>query len=278
MYSYHWNAREDRRWRFDCCAMKAKRLYRCRWTGYINNWDGRMDYTIPNNYVISRIWSHYHSGRRDRRWRLVICSVRTRTRPKYCMLGRRRLRHGYTWRRKCNTCRCWMGRISCTRRRCPRRPNRTFSGWLNNWDRPLNFRCRANYYLNRLASYHHNGTEDRRWRAGCQWFRWGLKSCRRSGWVNNWRQTINYVCPSGKVLAGMYSYHWNAREDRRWRFDCCAMKAKRLYRCRWTGYINNWDGRMDYTIPNHYVISRIWSHYHSGRRDRRWRLIICMTR
>jgi hypothetical protein len=39
-----------------------------------------------------------------------------------------------------------------------------------------------------------------------------------TGYVNNFDRPINWTCPDGCVIVGMYSYHQNRQEDRRWRW------------------------------------------------------------
>lgn len=48
-------------------------------------------------------------------------------------------------------------------------------------------------------------------------------SCALTGYVNSWDGVMNYQCPSGQVMSGMYSVHDNGREDRQFRFYCCTL-------------------------------------------------------
>jgi len=43
--------------------------------GYINGWDGKMDYTVPKGQVISTLKSEHDNHREDRRWQLQICRL-----------------------------------------------------------------------------------------------------------------------------------------------------------------------------------------------------------
>lgn len=48
-------------------------------------------------------------------------------------------------------------------------------------------------------------------------------SCSLTGNVNSWDAVMNYQCPNGQVMGGMYSVHDNGREDRQFRFYCCTL-------------------------------------------------------
>merc|ERR1712121_153850 len=99
-------------------------------------------------------------------------------------------------------------------------------GWQNNWDARHYMYCRNGQHIRRLRSYHDNHREDRRWQADCGDIA-NVKadqSCVWSGYVNGWDEMLTYACPSGRVLTGMDSYHDNGREDRRFRFRCCALR------------------------------------------------------
>ena len=42
-------------------------------------------------------------------------------------------------------------------------------------------------------------------------------------WANNWDGVLNWSCPTGQALVGMYSEHSNRKEDRRFKFKCGSM-------------------------------------------------------
>ena len=66
--------------------------------------------------------------------------------------------------------------------------------------------------------------------------------------MNNWDSVLDYTCPSGKIITGFASYHDNNKEDRRFKIECTKVN-KQLSNCQWSGYVNNWDGAMDYSLP-----------------------------
>ena len=50
--------------------------------------------------------------------------------------------------------------------------------------------------------------------------------CALQGFINDWDGMMNYTCPDGRVLGGMYSVHDNGKEDRRFRPYCCLMRIR----------------------------------------------------
>merc|ERR1712098_225824 len=128
-------------------------------------------------------------------------------------------------------------------------------GWQNSWDGRHYMYCRNGQHIRRLQSIHDNHREDRLWQADCGDVA-GVKAdqaCVWTGYVNGWDEMLTYSCPSGKVITGMDSIHNNGKEDRLFKFRCCALR--RTYRscpknCYMTSWINGWDARMNYYVPS----------------------------
>ena len=149
------------------------------------------------------------------------------------------------------------------------------SSWQTGWDQGWTSTCPAGYHLYRAQSQHDNGREDRVWNFWCQ--KTGAVStagCSWTGYLNGWDAPLHYICPSGKIITGLGSYHDNHREDRRWKVRCCN-QATPLHACAWTGYINDWDGWMDHKIAVNQVITGIYSVHDNGREDRRYKFYVC---
>jgi len=103
-------------------------------------------------------------------------------------------------------------------------------GWQNSWDGRHYMYCRNGQHIRRLQSIHDNHREDRLWQADCGDVA-GVKAdqaCVWTGYVNGWDEMLTYSCPSGKVITGMDSIHNNGKEDRLFKFRCCALR--RTYR------------------------------------------------
>merc|ERR1711965_1210048 len=118
--------------------------------------------------------------------------------------------------------------------------------------------------------YHNNGREDRIFRPllttigssqyGRQW----------SGWVNNMDKYFAYSCPNNKAMVGMFSYHHNGYEDRRWRFMCAGFHGVGFRKGGWPGWQTNWDAHFALSCGHNPVVG--FSSYHNNHKeDRRWR-------
>ncbi|XP_068672460.1 dermatopontin-like [Montipora foliosa] len=103
------------------------------------------------------------------------------------------------------------------------------SEWNNEWDRAVYHMCDNNGYITGIQSVHDNGKEDRRFRFSC---------CRSTGYktidcetdtLNNFQQLLYYKLPENKVIAGLFSYHKNEKEDRVWKAYICSLKRDQCY-------------------------------------------------
>ena len=66
-----------------------------------------------------------------------------------------------------------------------------------------------------MKSVHENEHEDRRWSFECAPLANGYSECSWTGYVNDWDDPMNFVCPgTGGVVSGMESEHNNHHEDR----------------------------------------------------------------
>merc|ERR1712196_260831 len=79
-----------------------------------------------------------------------------------------------------------------------------WSGWINNWDQPLNY-------------------------------------AQTTSEVNGWDAEFAYTCPSNTVITGLQSYHSNWYEDRRWKITCGRFKGMSVQASAWPGYQTKWD-------------------------------------
>lgn len=152
------------------------------------------------------------------------------------------------------------------------------SAWFNAWDGVLNFVCPVRNgkhgSISRMQSVHDNGREDRLWNLECRYDIPTTGSCSWSGFVNGYDGLMNYGCPSNGYMAGAWSQHSNHHEDRIWRFLCCPLPLGRS-NCRWSCYLNEWDGYMNHYVESGKIIHAAYSHHDNHREDRRWKVLEC---
>jgi len=155
--------------------------------------------------------------------------------------------------------------------------------WHNWWDGNLRFECPNDQYISRIRSEHDNYREDRRFHYYCeeQPHLSGVISTTcgwTTGYINDFDDPMFYTCNTvggAAYVTGFESYHNNRMEDRRWNVKCCSGSGTCFTQCRVTGYINDWDRPMDYTVPDGYVITTVKSEHDNRKEDRRWQLQIC---
>jgi len=241
MYSEHSNRHEDRRWRFYYGSAPGFYCLRKRWTYHRNSWDGQLRFICGDNQAISGIWSYHNNHREDRRWTFQCCEVQ---------------------------------RYEISRNRVIRN--------LNAWDGKLNFKCANDEVLRGLESHHNNRKEDRVWTAHCGGINWGIVATgvvgnhHTTGYRNDWDQKLSVLVGDTSVFTGLISEHDNRREDRRFRIYYSNLKhGARCIDRGWSGYINSWDGRMDYRCWANGAISGLISVHDNGREDRRWKVRCC---
>ena len=141
-----------------------------------------------------------------------------------------------------------------------------FTQWQNGWDRSLKVECPSGRAFYRVKSQHSNGREDRQWEWLCGSVLGTVGKCVWSGYVNDWDAPLMYMCPTNYLLTGVSSYHDNRREDRRWKFRCCRFSGRSPYNCAVSGWVNGWDGKMDYRTPNGAYLNGAFS-YNDNHRE-----------
>ncbi|XP_015771790.1 PREDICTED: dermatopontin-like isoform X2 [Acropora digitifera] len=94
--------------------------------------------------------------------------------------------------------------------------------YVNDYDRPLSFRCPHNGVITAVRSTYSYGAKDRRFAFRCC-HRHGYiaHSCHHTHKKNNWHQPLRYVVPYGYYLVGASSEHRNSKQDRTWKFEIC---------------------------------------------------------
>ncbi|XP_046382093.2 hemagglutinin/amebocyte aggregation factor-like [Haliotis rufescens] len=104
-----------------------------------------------------------------------------------------------------------------------------------------------------------------------------LVSVVTSSYVNGFDKPFRFRCRRGKSIASWESYHSNHHEDRRYKFTC--QKTPSLSgRCRWHGFVNQFDKPISFQCPNNGVIRGVSSYHHNHFEDRRFKFLCCSLR
>merc|ERR1712055_1160851 len=152
------------------------------------------------------------------------------------------------------------------------------SVWLSetNYDQPWDRYCPDNNVVFQLKSHHHNHYEDRQWKVFCHsGYNLVTGTTSVTGYVNNWDDHLIFNCQPNYAATGLSSYHDNHREDRRWRFRCTKL-VKEMKNCKWSNYINGWDGKLDWSLPNkNNIINGFHSLHDNHKEDRIWKVYSC---
>lgn len=137
----------------------------------------------------------------------------------------------------------------------------------NCYDGSLYEQCNSRSAFYRVISYHKNCREDRIWDWRCKTVvkSGSFSQCSWTSYQNNWDQPLFFRCPSNQVIRGVSSYHDNGKEDRRWRFQCCKANKHYTRNCKISGYVNSWDGNMDFNAGGNYAIVGAFSYHDNGK-------------
>lgn len=87
-------------------------------------------------------------------------------------------------------------------------------------------------------------------------------NARWTSWTNGWDGYSQYQCPGTYAITGVHSYHHNSYEDRRWAYQCGRIGSGPMGSARWTGWLNNYDGRL-YSVGSTYIVKGMASSHHN---------------
>uniref|UniRef100_A0AAV2M6M4 Metalloendopeptidase n=1 Tax=Knipowitschia caucasica TaxID=637954 RepID=A0AAV2M6M4_KNICA len=65
----------DRLWRLSCRSFLNHKNSLCQWSAFLNNHQTAIDFTCPDNKVISGMYAQPSSVQKDRRWKVQCCSA-----------------------------------------------------------------------------------------------------------------------------------------------------------------------------------------------------------
>ena len=93
--------------------------------------------------------------------------------------------------------------------------------------------------------------------------------CVWSEYVNDFDEPMDFECPKNNdqlwTVVGASSYHDNNKEDRRWQFRYCMLSECPNVQCTLHGYSNDWDGDLDFTVPEKSYLTTITSEHNNDR-------------
>ncbi|XP_063058028.1 hemagglutinin/amebocyte aggregation factor-like isoform X2 [Engraulis encrasicolus] len=136
------------------------------------------------------------------------------------------------------------------------------------------FICPCGQSISTISSDHSNHHEDRHFNMSCKPTAASNPPCYVSNFVNNFDESFVFTCPENDVLAGIFSYHSNHYEDRRFAFYCCSATIQ-FSGCAWTPYLNNFDQTFSYHTLSDQYIAGMSAYHRDNYEDRRFRLYIC---
>ena len=140
------------------------------------------------------------------------------------------------------------------------------SQYQNNYDQPLDVRCGTGAGMHHVQSVYDGGHRDRRWTWHCKSLKLNANTqCAFTDYVNHFDEPMYFMCGSNQYFAGVYSYHDNGREDRRWRFTCCSTQGLNIYGCRLAGYANGFHTHMNFQVGPDEVITGAYGYHRNDR-------------
>ncbi|XP_075715929.1 hemagglutinin/amebocyte aggregation factor-like [Rhinoderma darwinii] len=151
--------------------------------------------------------------------------------------------------------------------------------WQNCFEDPFEFECQSRETINSISSEHNSYYEDRVWAFTCKKT---LPSAGQCYWtphyVNDYDEVLDFICPLGEVLSGMKSENDNYYNDRRWKFSCCRGTSNYIVDCQLSDFVNVFDGRMNFIVPDGYVLVGAFSEHQNYFEDRIWKYQYCKSK
>jgi len=170
------NKSRERMGKQDARQISVRRHY---WAGYINNWDGTMNWLAGKHSYVSGLQSWHSNHREDRRYRPLVTTMAVSYRT-YASMGHsvnsmdgrfdftcpngRAIVGMYSWHSNRHEDRQW--RFTCASFHRMNFQKGAWPGWQTRWDAHFALSCGHNPAIG-FSSYHDNRKEDRRWRIRC---------------------------------------------------------------------------------------------------------------
>ena len=135
--------------------------------------------------------------------------------------------------------------------------------YQNQFSKRLSVYCSGLQGMYKVVSVHSNFEADRSWGWECRDVinSGNVTGCSISNYVNELNLPMIFMCPANKYVAGVDSYYSIEHGDRRWRFVCCGIIDRLTVSCRQTGFVNDFDGLMNFQANQWEVINGVFSLY-----------------
>lgn len=246
-YSQFWDGSRcfcDENYEGDDCSDKIDVIMDLdtSWTGYKNTYDNTLNYYTTTGALCGMQGVH-DNGKEDRRFAFEVCQPED---DDFSQTGN-------------------MLTVGTT-----------------DYDGTWGLYCDSDKVAIGFNSWHNNGKEDRRWKIYCKKLSGTTTTnCGLSDdYVNSFDSYFKESCDDGQVLHGLYSYHDNGKEDRRFKFHCCDLQRENDYKSvsvsSWSGYQNNWDdSHTTSSYSSNKVFCGVSSYHDNGKEDRRVRFKYC---
>lgn len=161
-------------------------------TAWVNKYHQSVNFTCPNGKFLTGASSRHSNGHEDRIFKYTCSDIslfKEKVRP-----------------------------VACEKSRV-----------INGPDKPVVFSCPDKKVLVGENSKFHKGPKDRVYSYNCcalehPFAKVTVDQCSLTPFINGWDAYFDFKCPQNMVLKGTHSYHNNKREDRRFRFECCAVR------------------------------------------------------
>lgn len=243
MWSEHNSGPEDRKFKMYWGAADSPD-FECEddssWTR-ANDWDEDVDFACGGNKALRGIKSEHSNTKEDRKFWFKCCDISSD--GKYY--------------------------IHSTQ----------MSGWLNEFDLTVDYKCNENEVMTGMQSYHWNSKEDRQFAIRC-----GLVqdvahpipvTTNRvlTNYLNNYHETFEWETDAGRWISGMRSVHSSGdNEDRKFKFyhDKEPTGLSCEERLGWTGpgYYNEIDLPFEFICPENSVLVGMRSEFVGWAKDR----------
>jgi len=161
-----------------------------------------------------------------------------------------------------------------------------FSCETNDWDKPQWCLCQKGERVSKIYSVHDNKKEDRKWTLTCGSITPEFIVPNKNDWYekseeNNWDGQIYWKGAANAnhgFLVGMSSYHSNSKEDRKYTFFSVRSDNWYTTDCKWRNNVNDWDGKLSWTLGDDEVIGGLYSVHSNKKEDRQWSIQVCKLR
>ena len=101
-----------------------------------------------------------------------------------------------------------------------------WSGFASGYDLPSMYQCIPNFFICGIESVHENANEDRIFKYKCCHAKLHFTSnCGMTDDLNDFDGPVDYSLSGSQVMTGMFSYHNNEVEDRKFRITYCDYKS-----------------------------------------------------